>query len=162
MICYHGSDIEVIEPKILNNKRPLDFGGGFYVTTNEEQARNWAFKVGYRNNTKKSVINIYEFDFENAKKELTIIHFTYADENRLNFVCANRNGQCLENYDIVIGPVADDKVYKVIVEYENKDIDVDLALQRLKTENLCDQILFHTHYSLKYLKFLGSKEIDYE
>ena len=162
MICYHGSDLEVEDPKILNNRRPLDFGGGFYVTTNEIQARNWAFKVGYRNNTRKSVINIYEFDFENAKKELSIIHFAYADEKWLNFVCANRNGHYFEDYDIVIGPVADDKVYKVIVEYENNDINVELALQKLKTEKLCDQILFHTHNSLKYLKFLGSKEIDYE
>ena len=39
---------------------------------------------------------------------------------------------------IVIGPVADDKVYRVIVEYENGDVDKELALKRLKTETLCD------------------------
>ena len=36
MICYHGSDTVVNIPKILNAKRPLDFGGGFYVTTNKK------------------------------------------------------------------------------------------------------------------------------
>lgn len=59
---------------------------------------------------------------------------------------------------IVIGPVADDKVYRVIVEYENGDVDKELALKRLKTETLCDQILFHIDESLKYLKFCGVEE----
>ena len=45
MICYHGSDTVVDSPKILEPKRPLDFGGGFYVTTSQEQAKNWAKKV---------------------------------------------------------------------------------------------------------------------
>ena len=51
MICYHGSDTVVDMPKILEAKRPLDFGGGFYVTTSKKQAKNWAIKVAYRNNT---------------------------------------------------------------------------------------------------------------
>ena len=50
------------------------------------------------------------------------------------------------------------KVYRVVVEYENGDVDKELALKRLKTETLCDQILFHTDESLKYLKFCGVEE----
>ena len=50
MICYHGSDTIVDIPRILEVKRPLDFGGGFYVTTSEVQAKSWAIKVAYRNN----------------------------------------------------------------------------------------------------------------
>ena len=49
MIVYHGSDTVVDYPKILDAKRPLDFGGGFYVTTSEWQAEQWAVKVAYRN-----------------------------------------------------------------------------------------------------------------
>lgn len=45
MICYHGSDTVVDMSKILEARRPLDFGGGFYMTTSEEQARKWAMKV---------------------------------------------------------------------------------------------------------------------
>ena len=78
-ICYHGSDTIVDAPRILNAKRPLDFGGGFYVTTSEMQASNWAVKVTFRNNTKQRCVNIYEFDIENAKKDLTVIHFVAAD-----------------------------------------------------------------------------------
>ena len=40
VICYHGSDTVVDQPKILTPKRPLDFGGGFYVTTDEGRQKN--------------------------------------------------------------------------------------------------------------------------
>ena len=62
-------------------------------------------------------------------------------------------------YDIVIGPVADDKVYRVVVEYENGDLDKETALKNLKTEELCDQILFHTEQALKYLKYIETEVI---
>ncbi len=162
MICYHGSDMLVDNPKIIESKRPLDFGGGFYVTTSKSQAINWSLKVKYRNNSEFQCINSYEFDYENAKKNLTILEFDKADEKWLNFICNNRSGKYIGEYDIVIGPVADDKVYRVVVEYENGDIDKTDALKRLKTENLCDQILFHTIKSLKFLKFINMEVINNE
>lgn len=158
MICFHGSDTIVDKPRILDAKRPLDFGGGFYTTTSEIQARNWAIKVSYRNNTIQKYINKYEFNLDDAKNNLNVIIFEKADEKWLDFICANRNRKYTGDYDIVIGPVADDKVYRVIVEYENGDVDKELALKRLKTETLCDQILFHTEESLKFLKFIGVEE----
>lgn len=156
MICYHGSDVIVDNPQILEPQRPLDFSGGFYVTTSEKQARGWAIKVAYRNNSCCKYINRYEFDFDNAMKNLKIIQFKIANEEWLDFICANRSGKPTGEYDIVIGPVADDKVYRVVVEYENGDIDKGLALKKLKTEELCDQILFHTEAALKYLNFIDA------
>lgn len=154
MICYHGSDTIVDMPRILEAKRPLDFGGGFYVTTSEAQAKSWALKVAYRNNNNYRCINRYEFDLEKAKSELTVIHFEKADEKWLDFICNNRSGKPTGEYDVVIGPVADDRVYRVVVEYENGDLDKEAALKNLKTESLCDQILFHTEKSLKFLKYI--------
>ena len=157
MICYHGSDTVVDQPKILEPKRSLDFGGGFYVTTSEAQAKGWAKKVAYRNGTGRMCVNRYEFDFDKAKAELTVLIFTAADEKWLDFICANRSGKQTEPYDIVFGPVADDKVYRVVVEYENGDLDRVDALKRLKTETLCDQILFHTEKALGYLKYMETE-----
>ena len=59
------------------------------------------------------------FDEEKAVKELKVIRFQCADEVWLDFICANRQGLYTGDYDIVIGPVADDNVYRVVVEYEN-------------------------------------------
>ena len=159
MICYHGSDTVVDIPKILESRRPLDFGGGFYVTTNEEQAKKWAIKVSYRNNTSHRCVNRYEFDFEKAKLNLRVIHFEAADEKWLDFICDNRSGKPTGEYDVAIGPVADDRVYRVVVEYENGDLDKETALKNLKSEALCDQILFHTSKSLEYLKYVDTEVI---
>ena len=159
MICYHGSDTVVDAPKILEAKRPLDFGGGFYVTSNKEQAAAWAKRVAYRNNSKKHYVNVYEFDIEKAEQEVTVIKFEKADENWLDFICANRSGRSLNSYDIVIGPVADDRVYRVVILFENGDIDKESALRRLKTEVLSDQILFHTEKALSFLEFVKAEVI---
>ena len=160
MLCYHGSDVIVDTPRILEAKRPLDFGGGFYVTTSQMQAKSWAIKVAYRNNANQSCINCYEFDLEQASKALTVICFAAADERWLDFICANRSGKDTGEYDVVIGPVADDRVYRVVVEYENGDLDRATALKSLKTEALCDQILFHTEKSLAFLKYLDTEVIE--
>jgi len=157
MICYHGSDTVVDAPRILAAKRPLDFGEGFYVTTSKEQAKAWAKKVTFRNNSKFGCVNIYEFDLEGAEQTLKINRFISADEKWLDFICDNRSGRDTGKYDIVIGPGADDRVYRVVVEYENGDIDKEQALKELKTEALCDQILFHTEKSLEYLKYVSTE-----
>lgn len=162
MICYHGSDTIVDTPRILEAKRPLDFGGGFYVTTSESQAKSWAKKVSYRNNNDYMCVNRYEIDLEQAEYDLNIIRFDIADERWLNFICDNRQGKEAENYDMVIGPVADDRVYRVVVEYENGDMDKETALKNLKTEQLCDQILFHTERSLVYLKYIDTEVVSNE
>ena len=108
MICYHGSDTIVDIPRIFEAKRPLDFGGGFYVTTSEVQAKSWAIKVAYRNNNNHRCVNRYAFDLGKAKSELTVIHFEIADEKWLDFICDNRSGKSTGDYDIVIGAMAND------------------------------------------------------
>ena len=86
-----------------------------------------------------------------------VLYHNNRDEKWLDFICANRSGKYTGEYDIVIGPVADDRVYRVVVEYENGDIDKITALKNLKTEVLCDQILFHTEKALTYLKYVDTE-----
>ena len=70
MIVYHGSDTIVETPKILEANRPLDFGGGFYVTTSEEQAKSWAIRVSFRNATKTDVLtNMTSMKFLQCRKQ---------------------------------------------------------------------------------------------
>ena len=157
MFCYHGSDTIIDAPKILEPGRPLDFGGGFYVTTSRDQAARWAAKVAYRNNTITPCVNRYLLDLDNAKGMLSVLIFEAADEAWLDFICANRSGQSTKEYDLVMGPVADDNVYRVVVQYENGDIDKAAALKALRTEALCDQILFHTKRALSFLQYLDTE-----
>lgn len=48
MILYHGSNLTVSEPKLVVQNRFLDFGYGFYTTTNIVQAKGFATKVTKR------------------------------------------------------------------------------------------------------------------
>ncbi|MDF2854660.1 MAG: hypothetical protein K0Q87_511 [Neobacillus sp.] len=151
MIIYHGSDLIVDKPEILKSNRLLDFGMGFYTTSSKEQASRWAEKVSARNNTDKKIISVYQFDFENAKKELKIIEFNSADEKWLKFITNNRNGKNIEEkYDIVLGPVADDNVYLTAKLFETGVLGIEEALLRLKVAKLFDQIHFYTNKSLKF------------
>ena len=159
MKVYHGSLVVVENPEIRVVDRYLDFGYGFYTTMNEEQAVNWTEKQKNRKGTNIGYVSKYEFDIEKAESELKIIRFDKADKEWLEFVSANRKGQCGETYDIVIGPVADDGVYEVVRFYEIGVYDLEEALKRLKVEELYNQVLFHTEKSLTYLRFIGAEEI---
>ena len=45
MLLYHGSNVEVRNPQIIPSKRLLDFGTGFYLTSDLEQAKKWAIRT---------------------------------------------------------------------------------------------------------------------
>lgn len=51
MTLYHGSNIEIKVPKIIQSKRLLDFGTGFYLTSDYEQAAKWAVRTANRRET---------------------------------------------------------------------------------------------------------------
>lgn len=158
MNIFHGSVVSVEKPEIRIGDRYLDFGFGFYTTTNKEQAIKWAEKQKNRKGCNIGYISIYDFDIEKAETELKIIRFEKADKKRLEFVLENRKGECQEVYDIVIGPVADDGVYEIVRFYEMGVYDLKEALKRLKIEEMYNQILFHTEKSLAYLKFITAEE----
>jgi hypothetical protein len=59
MIIYHASNVVVAQPKILQTGRMLDFGTGFYATSNKEQAIRWAQRVAERREPKDQLLSIY-------------------------------------------------------------------------------------------------------
>lgn len=159
MELYHGSIVIVDKPKIMVSDRYLDFGFGFYTTINKNQAIKWTLKQKDRKQSSIGHVSSYDFDYINAQKDLKILNFNTANKDWLDFVCLNRKGKCKEEYDIVIGPVADDGVYEAVRLYETGIFDLEETIKRLKVEELYNQVLFHTQKSLNYLKFIESEEI---
>ena len=157
MIIYHGSLGIVEQPQILEANRPLDFGTGFYTTSSLQQALRWVKLRMEQNNVSKGYINIYEYSY---KKGLNIRRFQSANEAWVNFVHANRTIQGYNHdYDIVVGPVANDNVYLSFNLYEAGIISKRELIRRLKTYKLVDQLLFHTEKSLETLEYIGNKEV---
>lgn len=117
MILYHGSNIIVEKPKILQSDRRLDFGTGFYLTSSYEQAERWAFLTVKRRGTGKQIITSYDFDIK-PLSTLKVTKFEEASAEWLKFVANNRNiRDFTDDSDIVIGPVANDKTMPVIKLY---------------------------------------------
>jgi len=158
MRLYHGS-LEIVEnPQIIPPTRTLDYGAGFYTTTSYEQAEQWVQRR-MSVQAKRGYINIYELD-KNATSETNTLWFDEPTEKWIDFVMSNRILKDFEHdYDLVYGPVANDRVYAAFALYENDLLDKEGLIKELKTYKLVDQMLFHTDKSLKYLRYIESKEI---
>jgi hypothetical protein len=158
MILYHGS-IEIVEnPEIRIPSRSLDYGYGFYTTTSLKQAEDWV-KRKLNSNSPVGYVNIYEFD-NNLIKSLKTLLFESPTEEWVDFVMSNRtNKDFNHDFDIVYGPVANDKVYAAFALYEGGIIDKQNLISELKAYKLVDQYLFHTDKALKTIKFIEAKQV---
>lgn len=162
MNLYHGGISVVKTPEILFPDRIGDFGVGFYTTSSLEQARRFVRSKAFRDQKTRGFISIYEVQDDFLDNSLLKCKtFRKADEAWLDFVLANRKDpDYRHDYDIIAGPVADDQVYASIALYENELISKKELLERLKTQRLVDQILFHTEKSLLVLSFRESVEVS--
>jgi hypothetical protein len=152
--------VVVDNPKLLKANRTLDFGNGFYTTTSKEQACKWASIKKNREQSENGIINIYEINDKILNDEvLKVLKFTGPSEAWLSFVIDNRlKLNYKHDFDIVKGPVADDRVYACLNAFENKFMDIESAIKELRTYKLADQISFHTEKSIKLLKYI-EKEV---
>lgn len=159
MIIYHGSIDIVSEPEIREPNRTLDFGNGFYLTSSFSQAEKWVKRKLADSSCKKGYVSEYEFD-PSSIEDIDILKFEGADEKWLRFVMANRtNPEFKHKHDIVIGPVANDRVYAAFALYEARLYDEKQLITELRTYKLVDQILLHTAKSLLTIRFVNAKEI---
>ena len=156
MILYHGSNLTVSEPRLVVQNRFLDFGFGFYTTTNRVQAISFAKKVTNRRREGIPTVNIYEIDEEEAFKECSVLRFDEPNEAWLDFVAENRQGTYQgKQHDLIYGAVANDDVYRTITLYMTGVLDKEQTLAALKIRKLFNQLVFATEKSLQYLHFEG-------
>ena len=164
MKLYHGSYTEVREidlSKCLPNK---DFGQGFYVTKYLEHAEDWATKMA--NKYKKAEGFVTEFDYTEsdfARRICKIKHFDDYNDEWLDFVVMNRDEtlpQPVHDFDIVEGPVADDKIQRRLKRFLAGKITREDFMTDLSKHSPTHQICFCTVASLQLLKHSPSNEIN--
>lgn len=157
MILYHGSNVVVSEPKLIQQNRFLDFGFGFYTTTNKTQAIGFADKVYKRRKNGDRVVNIYGIDELKAFVDCSVLRFDAADEGWLEFVSDNRAGKYAgEEFDFILGPVANDDVYTTFTLYTAGVLTKEQTLEALKVKKLYNQLVLTSEKALTYLKFIGT------
>lgn len=161
MRLYHGSNVEVRKPSILKSRKKTDFGRGFYTTTQKEQAEHWTTIKIDRAKRGRRMVSVFEIDdaiFSNP--DLKIREFHGPDEAWLNFVVDCRKGR-QHDYDIVFGPVANDKVFTVVNLYESGVITARAAIEELRAYKTYNQLSFHSPRVMSALRFTESYEVKW-
>ena len=156
---YHGSTVAVKNPSLRPGRPNADFGKGFYTTSNFEQAVRWAHIKQEREEAQRAVVSVYEFDEVLLDRpDLNIRRFTGADEPWLLFVTDCRKSR-RHDYDLVQGPVANDKVFTTVNLFESGVLSAEAAILQLKAYKTYDQLSFHTEKVISSLHFVESYEV---
>lgn len=157
MLLYHGSNVVVEKPRLIPLKRLLDFGAGFYLTSDWEQARKWASRTTLLREEGQAVVSVYDVCEEELQK-LAVLSFDAPNRDWLRYVAANRMGhQTDAHYDVIIGPVANDQVIRTVNNYLNGYFTEDIAIQLLLPQKLKDQYAFKTDKAIQVLHFLEAR-----
>lgn len=155
MILYHGTNVEFDVIDLTKSKPNKDFGRGFYLSDNYEQALNMAktkveqFEVGL------PIVMKYEVD-DNVFQTFRVLQFKEYTKEWAQFILQNRNNstqQQVHDYDIVIGLIANDRVGVQLWRYNSHSIDLDTLMKNLRyMHGITIQYFFGTEQAIQQLK----------
>jgi len=159
MKVYHGSDTYIDKIDLQKCKPGKDFGRGFYVTNIRSQAVEMAERVA-RWSKKQAIVTEFEFDeYAWEDEDLNVLRFDKYDEKWLDFIVGNRIQKGINqfhDYDIVEGPIADDKVARRVMRYIKGNISKNAFLEDLIHSKPTHQICFCTVKSLQMLELVNN------
>lgn len=165
MKLYHGTDAFFEHPDLSMCRPFKDFGRGFYLTPDLAVAKRMAERCVERSDWQGAPKYVYVYDFDESDlSALQVKNFASAvDEAFARFVMANRQARSKaanhnrdNRYDIVVGPIADDKMGVLFRRFEDGEITIDYLINELKFRKLSMQYSFHTG---KALQKLNLKEV---
>ncbi|MCL2247506.1 MAG: DUF3990 domain-containing protein [Lentimicrobiaceae bacterium] len=163
MQVFHGSYTEIESVDLSLCQANKDFGRGFYVTKFRKQAEEWAEIIGKVNGTIGVVTEFTFYERAFTEGSLKVLRFSGYNDEWFDFIVLNRDLETSEqkhNYDIIEGPVADDKVQRRINKFLEGEITREVFFEQLtKYPELSHQICFCTVNSLRMLKKLNHKPI---
>ncbi|WP_165170200.1 DUF3990 domain-containing protein [Adlercreutzia sp. ZJ242] len=152
MELYHGSNVEVRTPRLLRDQRALDFGNGFYTTSDLRQASSWARRTARLRGKGRPCVTVYEVD-ESSFDDLRVLRFNEPDEAWLSFVAKNRRSESIPgDWDVVVGPVANDQTMPTLLLFIDGFLTADRTIELLMPQKLKDQFVFKTVEALRRLR----------
>lgn len=157
MILYHGTNADFGEIGLAKSKPNKDFGQGFYLSREYTQAMDMAKTKVEQLESGSPIVLTYEVD-DNAMARLKVLRFDDYSEEWAKFILLNRNNASREpahDYDIVIGPIANDRVGVQLWKYENHSIDLPTLVHNLRNmRGITFQYYFGTERAVKILRRL--------
>ncbi len=157
MILYHGTNVAFDSIDLNKSKPNKDFGKGFYLSADYEQAMAMAETKVDQLEFGSPIVLAFEID-ESQMEGLNILRFNEYSEEWATFILLNRrneSNQPAHNYDIVFGPIANDRVGVQLWKYETQSIDLPTLVRNLQhMKGITFQYFFGTEQAIKLLKQL--------
>jgi hypothetical protein len=158
MILYHGSYLAVEKPDISFSRNNVDFGRGFYTTPIKGQAVSWSNR--FRNKYGQSVVSSYSIEEQAMRNNASVLEFSAYSDAWFDFIMDCRRGNNIGEYDVVIGGVANDKVFDTIQLFLDGLIAKEESIKRLQYEKPNIQYCFRSQAAIdKYLFFISSEVV---
>ena len=153
MILYHGTNVEFDKVKLSESRIAKDFGIGFYLTPDRHMAERQAQRKVEQCQGGTPVVQTYQWQ-ESSISELKVLQFDSFSVEWAKFVYQNRSNKTriqAHDYDIVIGPIADDTVGVQVRRFKDGIITIEQLIEEIKWHKVTLQYLFATQESLKSL-----------
>jgi hypothetical protein len=163
MILYHGSFKVIEKPDLMFSRKLVDFGAGFYTTPLKEQAVRWS--EHYKDKGKKAIVSSYGFlqrpAEETLPEKIRILEFDTHSMEWLDFITACRLGKPgNEEWDLIMGGVANDKVFDTLQLYFDGLLPAEEAIRRLRYNKPNFQYCFKDQWLIdNYLHFIEAEEV---
>ena len=155
MKLYHGTNKDFDRIDLLQSKPNKDFGRGFYLSADYEQALNMAQVKVEQLETGSPVVQSYLVEDDDLDM-LSVLRFDGYSEEWAKFILLNRNNPTskpVHEYDVVIGPIANDRVGVQLWRYENRSIDLPTLVRNPQyMKGVTFQYFFGTERAIKLLK----------
>lgn len=156
---YHGSNMKIEVPDLVHSKPFKDFGSGFYLSADKQQAWDMAFQKV--NQIREGQAEVTEFLFDETlltSDQLKVLYYPDYCEEWALFVLKNRDKNTqlpIHDYDIVYGPIADDGVTYQLRRYEGGVISLSRLVEELKyAKGITFQYFFGSDRALQQLQRL--------
>lgn len=157
MILYHGTNTDFVDIDLLKSKPNKDFGQGFYLSREYSQAMELAKIKVEQMEAGSPIVQTYEMD-DILMEDLKVLRFDNYTEEWAKFIIMNRNNPSprpAHDYDIVIGPIANDRVGVQLWKYETQVIDLATLIHNLRNmKGVTFQYFFGTEQAIKILRRL--------
>ncbi len=156
MKLYHGSNVKIEKIDLCRGRVGKDFGRGFYLSSDKQQAAVMAQTAVEREGHGVPFLNCFDFDESCLKSgTLRVKVFEGYSQEWAEFIVANRNNRTdkqVHDYDIVYGPIADDRVGLQLRRFQNMYISLSQLVEELQYIHPTFQYFFGTEQALEYLK----------
>ncbi|MBO4787772.1 MAG: DUF3990 domain-containing protein [Lachnospiraceae bacterium] len=154
-VLFHGSKYGLSEISIEGARGNCDFGKGFYLGETYDQALAFICE-----NERSSVYSFtYSLDDLRVKKfdctlewMLAICYYRGSLKDYSSHPSVQKIIAGVEDCDVVVAPIADNKMFYIMAQYTEGEINSDVALHSLSASKLGFQYVFKTDKALKKLK----------